>query len=205
MSQDDSFKEIHKYKKDNIIKYGLISSDFKNINIKELFISYFKTLKEDKYKIKRENHYEFSIPNIPSLTISIVVSSVEKISKILSTFNFFILFIDMEDPNIIDFLDITMDTIISKGENCFNKKFFIIGFSGNKNVITNERATTIIEAKGIEYYFAEIKKDENINNKFKKMIELIINDSNNIMLEKYLDHKHSELLPDNSKSHCFIY
>ena len=111
----------------------------------------------------------------------------------------------MEDPNIIDFLDITMDTIISKGENCFNKKFFIIGFSGNKNVITNERATTIIEAKGIEYYFAEIKKDENINNKFKKMIELIINDSNNIMLEKYLDHKHSELLPDNSKSHCFIY
>ena len=201
----DSFKEIHKYKKDNIIKYGIIASNFKNINIKDLFISYFKTLKEDKYKIKKENHYEFSIPNFPNLTISIVISTLEKISKILSTFNFFILFIDMEDSNIIDFLDITMDTIISKGENCFNKKFFIIGFSGNKNVITNERATTIIEAKGIEYYFAEIKKDENINNKFKKMIELIINDSNNIMLEKYLDHKHSELLPDNSKSHCFIY
>ena len=200
----DSFKEIHKYKKDNIIKYGLISSDFKNINIKELFISYFKTLKEDKYKIKKENHYEFTIPNFPNLTISIVISTLEKISKILSTFNFFILFIDMEDSNIINFLDNIIDTIISKEENCFNKKFFIFGFSKNKSVISNERATTIIEAKGIEYYFGEIKIDENLGNKFKKMIELIINDSNNIMVEKYLDHKHSELIPDNSKSSCII-
>ena len=202
---NDSSNEISKYKQDNIIKYGLISSDFKNINIKELFISYFKTLKEDKYKIKKENHYEFSIPNFPNLTISIVISTLEKISKILSTFNFFILFIDMEDSNIINFLDNIIDTIISKEENCFNKKFFIFGFSKNKSVISNERATTIIEAKGIEYYFSEIKIDENLGNKFKKMIELIINDSNNIMVEKYLDHKHSELIPDNSKSHCFIY
>ena len=43
-----------------------------------------------------------------------------------------------------------------------------------------------------------------MNNKFKNIIELIVNDSNTIMLEKFLDQKHSELIPDNSKSSCII-
>ena len=202
----DSFKEIHKYKKDNIIKYGLISSQSNNINVKEIFTSYFKTLKEDNYKIKRENHYEFIIPNYPDLTLSIVISSLEKIIEIYSIFNFFIIFFDMEDSNVIKFLDKTIDTIVSKGDNTFNKKFYILGFySENKKVITKERAATIIEAKGIDYFFNEIKMDENMNNTFKKIIELIVTDSNTIMLEKFLDQKHSELILDNSKSHCNIF
>ena len=202
---NNSLKEIDNYKKDNIIKYGLISSNSNIINVKEIFASYFKTLKEDKYKIKRENHYEFFTPNIPNLTISIVISPLEKIIEIYSIFNFFILFIDMEDSNIIQFLDKTIDTIVSKGEITFNKKFYILGFfSENKKSITKERATTIIEAKGIDYLFNEIKIDENMDNKFKKTIELIVNDSNTIMLEKFLDQKHSELIPDNSKSSCII-
>ena len=202
----DSFKEIHKYKKDNIIKYGLISSQSNNINVKEIFTSYFKTLKEDNYKIKRENHYEFNIPNYPDLTLSIVISSLEKIIEIYSIFNFFIIFFDMEDSNVIKFLDKTIDTIVSKGDNTFNKKFYILGFySENKKVITKERAATIIEAKGIDYFFNEIKMDENMNNTFKKIIELIVTDSNAIMLEKFLDQKHSELILDNSKSHCNIF
>ena len=202
---DDTSKEISKYKQDNIIKYGLISSNENNINVKEIFTSYFKTLHEDKYKIKRENHYEFKIPNFPNLTISIVISSLKKIIEIYSIFNFFILFIDMEDSKVPEFLDKTIDTIVSKGDNCFNKKFYILGFySENKKVITKEKATIIIEAKGIDYYFTEIKKDENMNNKFKNTIELIVNDSNTIMLEKFLDQKHSELIPDNSKSNCII-
>ena len=110
---NNSLKEIDNYKKDNIIKYGLISSNSNIINVKEIFASYFKTLKEDKYKIKRENHYEFFTPNIPNLTISIVISPLEKIIEIYSIFNFFILFIDMEDSNIIQFLDKTIDTIVS--------------------------------------------------------------------------------------------
>ena len=46
-----------------------------------------------------------------------------------------------------------------------------------------------------------------MNNKFKKYIELIVNDSNTIIVEKFLDQKHSELSLDNSKSdsHCIIY
>ena len=203
---NNSLKEIDNYKKDNIIKYGLISSNSNIINVKEIFASYFKTLKEDKYKIKRENHYEFFTPNIPNLTISIVISPLEKIIEIYSIFNFFILFIDMEDSNIIQFLDKTIDTIVSKGEITFNKKFYILGFfSENKKSITKERATTIIEAKGIDYLFNEIKIDENMDNKFKKAIELIVNDSNTIMLEKFLDQKHSELILDNSKSNCIIF
>ena len=202
---DDTSKEISKYKQDNIIKYGLISSNENNINVKEIFTSYFKTLHEDKYKIKRENHYEFKTPNFPNLTISIVISSLKKIIEIYSIFNFFILFIDMEDSKVPEFLDKTIDTIVSKGDNCFNKKFYILGFySENKKVITKEKTTIIIEAKGIDYYFTEIKKDENMNNKFKNTIELIVNDSNTIMLEKFLDQKHSELIPDNSKSNCII-
>ena len=43
-----------------------------------------------------------------------------------------------------------------------------------------------------------------MNNKFKNIIELIVNDSNTIMLEKFLDQKHSELILDNSKSSCII-
>ena len=202
---NDSSNEISKYKQDNIIKYGLIPSNPKNINVKEIFTSYFKTLHEEKYKIKRENHYEFKTQNFPNLTISIVISTLEKILEIYSIFNFFILFIDMEDSKVTKFLDKTIDTIVSKGDNCFSKKFYILGFySENKKVITKEKTTIIIEAKGIDYYFTEIKKDENMNNKFKNIIELIVNDSNTIMLEKFLDQKHSELIPDNSKSSCII-
>ena len=44
-----------------------------------------------------------------------------------------------------------------------------------------------------------------MDNKFKKLIELVVSDSNTIMVEKFLDQKHSELILDNSKSKCIIY
>ena len=202
----DSFKEIHKYKKESLIKFGLISSN-STINIKEIFTSYFKTLKEDKYKIKRENHYEFNPPNSPHLTISIVImSSIDKIKEKYSNMNFFFLFIDMQDKNTINFLDKSIDSIISSGDECINKKCYIIGlYSSETKVLSSQRATTIIEAKGIDYYFNEIKKDQEMIKKFSKIIDLIVNDANTIMIEKFLDQKHSELILDNSQSKCIIF
>jgi hypothetical protein len=203
----DSFKEIHKYKKESIIKFGLISSNSSDINIKEIFTSYFKTLKEDKYKIKRENHYEFNPPNFPHLTISIIImSSIDKIKEKYSNVNFFMLFIDMQDKNTINFLDKAIDAIISAGDECINKKCYIIGFySSETKILSSQRATTIIEAKGIDYYFSEIKKDQDMIKKFSKLIELMVNDTNTIMVEKFLDQKHSELILDNSKSKCIAF
>ena len=202
----DSFKEIHKYKKESIIRFGLISSN-SSINIKEIFTSYFKTLKEDKYKIKRENHYEFNPPNSPHLTISIIIiSNIDKIKEKFSNVNFFLLFIDMQDKNTINFLDKSIDAIISAGDECINKKCYIIGFySSETKILSSQRATTIIEAKGIDYYFSEIKKDQDMIKKFTKLIDLIVNDTNTIMIEKFLDQKHSELILDNSKSKCIIF
>ena len=202
----DSFKEIHKYKKESIIRFGLISSN-SSINIKEIFTSYFKTLKEDKYKIKRENHYEFNPPNSPHLTISIIIiSNIDKIKEKFSNVNFFLLFIDMQDKNTINFLDKSIDAIISAGDECINKKCYIIGFySSETKILSSQRATTIIEAKGIDYYFSEIKKDQDMIKKFTKLIDLIVNDTNTIMIEKFLDQKHSELILDNSKSKCIVF
>ena len=36
-------------------------------------------------------------------------------------------------------------------------------------------------------------------------MERIINNCNTIMIEKYLDQKHSELVLDNSNSKCYIF
>ena len=203
----NSFKDIKKYKKEDTIKFGLISHNSPSINVKEIFTTYFQTLSPDKYKIKRENHYEFNPPKLPDKIISIIIiSNMEKIMGVYTNLNFFILFIDMHDELVIDFLDKSLDSIIASFENTFNKKCYIFGFSeeNKKKIISSKRVTTIIDAKGIDYYFCEIKKDENMNNKFKKEFEIIINDSNAIMIEKFLDFKHSELNFDKSKS-CMIY
>ena len=196
----DSLQEEHKLKKENIIKYGIITNS-NNINIKEIFTSFFATLGPDKYKIKKDNHYEFIIQDFPELTISITFSPLKKIIENYSVFNFFMLFIDMHDSKIVKFLDQTIDALLSAGDNNYNKKFYVLGFySNDQKAISYERATTIIEAKGIDYYFSEIKRGENMNKTFKKYIELIINDSNTIIVEKFLDQKHSELTLDNSES-----
>ena len=202
----ESFKAIQKYKKENAIKYGLIVSNPSKINAKYIFNTYFQTLSSNNYQIKRENHYEFTAQNCQNLTISImIISNIDKIKEKYSTVNFFMLFIDMEDLNVINFLDKSLDTIISADDD-FNKKCYILGFfAKDRKIVSNDRITNIIEAKGIDYYFTDIKnEDESIKNKFKKIIEFIVNDSNTILVENFLDQKHSELVPDNSNSKCII-
>ena len=69
--------------------------------------------------------------------------------------------------------------------------------------MSEEKITGLLESKGIEYYYNEIKIND--IESFSKLIEMTINDCNTIMIEKYLAQKHSKLLTDTSNSRCIIY
>ena len=90
------------------------------------------------------------------------------------------------------------------GENSYIKKCYIFGFykDDNNPKIPEEKIITILEAKGIDYFYFKYKDDD--IDKFTKIMERIITESNNIMVEKYLNQKHSELVLDQSKSHCIV-
>ena len=205
-SNSQNEKNNNKSKKSNSIKFGLISQDKSHINVYDLINSYFKNSKPIKYIIKDEFHYEFTPISFPQLTITI--NNLRKIENILGKYNlfhFFLIFIDIQNSNCIDFLEKAIDVIIDAGENTYNKKCFIFGFykDNEKPKVPEEKITIIIEAKGIDYYYCQLKNDE-IDN-FSKTMERVINNCNTIMIEKFLDQKHSELVLDNSNSKCYIF
>ena len=198
-------------KKLKTLKLGLISQDSTYINVYQLFDSYFKYSKPENYKIKDENKYEFSVSSIPQLPISIYhIKKIEVIHDKYNKYNdglhFFLIFIDIqENKDSNSFLDKALDSIIEADDNNLNKKFYIYGFYQNNDneKITEEKITTLLEAKAIEYYYNETKTDD--IESFSKLIECTITDCNNIMIEKYFIQKQNELIKDNSKSQCLIY
>ena len=201
-----------KDQKDNLkhsksIKLGLISQNSSFINVTELFNSYFEKSKPNNYQIKDENRFEFSLSDIPQLSISINhLKNIEDIHEKnkYNLFNFFLIFIDIQNISTNSFLEKTIDIIIEADDNNFNKKCYIYGFYQNNDndKITEEKITSILESKGIEYYYNEIRFGD--IESFSKLIECTINDCNAIMIEKYLAQKHSELLTDKSNSKCII-
>lgn len=196
----------NKEKKSSSIKLGLISQNSPYINVYELFNNYFEKTKPNPCKIKEEKYFEFSLLNLPQLPIIINhFKNIEDINDKYNIYNFFLIFIDLQNITTNTFLETTIDIIIEADESNVNKKCYIYGFFQNKenNQITEEKVTTLLESKGIEYYYNEIKIDD--IESFSKLIECTINDCNNIMIEKYLAKKHSELVQDGSNSHCFIY
>ena len=202
-----------KDQKDNLkhsksIKLGLISQNSSFINVTELFNSYFEKSKPNNYQIKDENRFEFSLSDIPQLSISINhLKNIEDIHEKnkYNLFNFFLIFIDIQNISTNSFLEKIIDIIIEADDNNFNKKCYIYGFYQNNDndKITEEKITSILESKGIEYYYNEIRFGD--IESFSKLIECTINDCNAIMIEKYLAQKHSEIIGDNSNSHCVIY
>ena len=200
-------QNVENPKKHDTIKYGLISQEKSCINVYDLINSYFTNSKPNKYLLKDEFHYEFSPSMFPHLTITINnLRKIENIYTKYNQFNFFLILIDIQ-TSCIDFLDKAVDAIIDAGDNNYNKKSYVLGFFEDNNKISNpkDRITTIIDAKGIEYYYFELKIDD--IESVCKVMEGIISDSNTIMVEKFLDQKHSELGLDNSKSqsHCSIF
>ncbi len=207
MSNSKEIKKVQNEtnKKNKSIKIGLISQDSSYINANELFNKYFEKSKPNTYMIKDKNRFEFSLLNLPQISISIHnIKKLEDINDKYHIYNFFIIFIDIQNSSSKSFLDKSLDTIIEADDNNFNKKCYIYGFyKNNENEkITEEKITTISEAKGIEYYYNEVTIDD--IESFSKLIECTINDCNTIMIEKELAKKHSEIASDNSNSHCII-
>ena len=76
-------------------------------------------------------------------------------------------------------------------------------YNNEKEKINKDNIGTILESKGIEYLYNEIKKDD-LNN-FGNILKFIINDCNTIITEKYLAQKQNELIQDESGSKCFLF
>ena len=149
-------------KKHDTIKYGLISQGKSCINVYDLINSYFTNSKPNKYLIKDEFHFEFSPSIFPNLLITI--NNLRKIENIFTKYNqfhFFLILIDIQ-TSCIDFLDKALDAIIDAGDNNINKKSYIFGFFGDNTnkIIPEERITTVIDAKGIDYFYSQIKIDD---------------------------------------------
>ena len=208
-----SKKEIENNKKvhnnnSKTIKIGLITQNSPFINATELFNSFFEKSKPSYYKIKSQSSFEFSLLSIPELFISIYhLTKIDEIhdKTIYNLYNFFLIFIDIQNISTDSFLDKILDNIIEVDDNNFNKKCYIYGFYQNngEEKMTEEKITNILESKGIEYYYNEIIFDD--IESFSKLIECSISDCNSIIVEKFLAQKHSELITDNSFSHCVIY
>ena len=195
-----------KQNKSDTIKFALVCQENSNINAYELLSTFFAKIKLNKYSIKDKFHYEFSPSGNQNLLITINnLKKVEKIYEHYKKFDFFLIFIDVQNSKCIDFLEKAIDIVIDAGEYNYNKKCYIFGFyfDENKKSIPEEKITTIIDAKGIEYYYLQLKNDE--YTKFGKTLDSVVNDSNTIIVEKFLNQKHSEIILDNSNSHCFIF
>ena len=186
------------------IKYGLISQPKSNIVPSDLLNSFFDILRPERYIKKDEFHYEFSLSSFGQVIISINnLRKFENIIQKYKRFDFLIVLIDIQTDNkCIDFLEKCIDTLIDAGDDNI-KKCYIFGlFKDDDKTIPEEKISTILDAKGIEYFYCQCKIDD--IEKFCKIMQNIIRDSNTILVEKFLDQKHSELVLDNSNSKCYI-
>ena len=206
MSNSKENKRVETNNKKTKIKIGLISQESTYININDIFNSYFEKSKPDPCEIKEQNRYYFSLLNLPQILISIYCfKSIKEINDNNKVYNFYLIFIDLHNSNAYSYLEKVIDIIMEADDNNFNKKSYIYGFFQSKEneKMSEEKITGLLESKGIEYYYNEIKIND--IESFSKLIEMTINDCNTIIIEKYLAQKHLELLTDTSNSKCILY
>ena len=117
----------NKEKKSSSIKLGLISQNSSYINVYELFNNYFEKTKPNPCKIKEEKYFEFSLLNLPQLPIIINhFKNIEDINDKYNIYNFFLIFIDLQNITTNTFLETTIDIIIEADESNVNKKCYNI-------------------------------------------------------------------------------
>ena len=194
MSNDDE--------KSKIIKLGLISQS--SIDVYNIFSTFFEKEKLS-YNIRDQNHYEFNLKNTPDLTILLnhFKENIDNTPKYID-YKFFLIFINIEDINSLDYLDKIIENIFEANNYNNNKKYYIFGFFENneKYRINEEKLFAIMDSIGIDYIYYKIKNND--FDSFKYNIKFIINDCNTIMTEQFLELKHNELV-DDSHSKCYIF
>ena len=166
------------------IKYGIISQNSTLIKISDLFKYYFE--KSNATIIKNEEkEYEFTLESHKDTHYIFKVLNEEAMKNILhlySSLNFFLIFIDIQSTVALKNLENYVDKLISCSQD-ITKKSYIFGAFKESNLIVNsdEKISTILNCKGIDYEYSEI--NINLNEDFPKGMEYIIEDSKEIMEE----------------------
>ena len=170
------------------IKYGIISQNSTLIKISDLFKYYFE--KSNATIIKsEEKEYELNLESFKDIHYIFRVlneDSMKNIFHLYSSLNFFLIFIDIQSTVALKNLENYVDKLISCSQD-ITKKSYIFGAFKDSNLIVNsdEKISTILNCKGIDYEYSEI--NINLNEDFPKGMEYIIEDSKEIMEEMKSD------------------
>jgi hypothetical protein len=196
-SSDTSQKEPER----KTIKYGILSQTTDIINIKELFNIYFEKSQVNIIK-NNEKSYEFSFNENDKLSFYfglIPENEYVNLFKIYSYFHFFLVFIDIQTTESLNVLESIIDRLIDCSEENI-KKSYIFGVYKNENIIANkdERITTLLNTKGVDYEYSEI--NINLHEDFPKGMEYLVEDSKDLMEEIEFEELHNKNGRDKGKS-----
>ena len=167
------------------IRFGIIIQNSPFIKINELFELYFENSKPIIIK-KEQNEYEFTLKEDKNFRLIFDILTDElmgKIQQIYSSFNFFMIFIDIQNSTALKNLENDINKLTAYSYETM-KKFYIFGAFQENNLIVNkkEKINTILNCKGIDFDYSEL----NINSKedFQKRMELVIEDIKEILEEQ---------------------
>ena len=174
------------------------------IKINEIFKYYFD--KSCPIVIKNEEkEYEFRLENDNTLHYIFRVIKEEdmnNLQQIYSNLNFFLIFIDIQSTAALKNLEKFIDNLIACSED-ITKKCYIFGAYKDSNSIINkdEKISTILNCKGIDYEYSEININQDED--FPKGMEYIIEDSKEIMEEFKFEEIRNKMEKDKVRS-CLI-
>ena len=186
------------------IKYGILQQQSDFIKINELFNNYFQ--KSNPNIIKNSlKCYEFSLDKLDNINFNfelIPEVEIKNLYNIYNFFNFFLIFIDIQTSESLTILESYIDRLIDCSQDN-TKKSYIFGMYKDKNSIKNkeERITTILNCKGVDYEYSEFNVDA--IDEFPKIIDYLIGDSKEIMEEIDFEDIHNKFGRDKGKS-CII-
>ena len=167
------------------IRFGIIIQNSPFIKINELFELYFEKSKPIIIK-KEQNEYEFTLKEDQNFRLIFDILTdelMEKIQQIYSSFNFFMIFIDIQNSTALKNLENDINKLTAYSYDTM-KKFYIFGAFQENNLIVNkkEKINTILNCKGIDFEYSEL--NINSNEDFLKRMELVIEDIKEILEEQ---------------------
>ena len=187
------------------IKYGIIYQNTSNIKIDELFKFYFEKANSNIIK-NEEKEYEFTLSETEDLHFIFKVITEEAMKNIIPIYqslDFFLIFVDIQSTSALKCLEKYIDSLIACSDD-ITKKCYIFGAFKDNNLIVNkdEKISSILNCKGIDYEYSEI--NINLNEDFPKGVEYIIEDSKEIIEEMKCEEELGDLDKNKAKS-CLIF